>query len=404
MLRALAPALCLVFAGGLAAPNAQESLSPMPPTLDEVQAALASAVELLLSYQEDYVADPAIGRLPDARLAAWQDEERARLAELRTGETPGSEWPYEGVYRVGRDRHIPAGYRVGGTAIACTALMAAPGFEERRAAVVRGVEVCRALVEDSPEMAPGPKRGYDVRGWGHAYALRLFARALDAELLDEDQTAKVRGLIPHLLHCLDINQTSRGGWNYAGDTPSPFMTGSTLLTLYEVRERGYEVEESMLEAALDALEAGRVESGAYAYSGRGREPMAASAARSSVAELALWHAGRSDEERLRTSVRGFFDNWEHLLDRKSKQGTHEGAYSIAPYYFFFGHTYTALAIESLPEDERPAWRARMAEHLWRTREENGGWNDRIFPRSEGYGTAMVVLALMAPSLVERSEP
>ena len=42
--------------------------------------------------------------------------------------------------------------------------------------------------------------------------------------------------------------------------------------------------------------------------------------------------------------------------------------------------------------------------VMRTREENGGWNDRIFPRSEGYGTAMVVLALMAPSLVERSEP
>ena len=325
------------------------------------------------------------------------DDDKAKVEDC-------NEWPYEGVYRVRGE--IPIGYRIGGTSISGWALCEVPGWEKRTERVEAVERATRFVLEqlDHPLMEPKSLSAYDVRGWGHAYALRLFARALDAELLDEDQTAKVRGLIPHLLHCLDINQTSRGGWNYAGDTPSPFMTGSTLLTLYEVRERGYEVEESMLEAALDALEAGRVESGAYAYSGRGREPMAASAARSSVAELALWHAGRSDEERLRTSVRGFFDNWEHLLDRKSKQGTHEGAYSIAPYYFFFGHTYTALAIESLPEDERPAWRARMAEHLWRTREENGGWNDRIFPRSEGYGTAMVVLALMAPSLVERSEP
>ena len=43
---------------------------------------------------------------------------------------PGSdivaEWPYEGVYRVGGK--IPYGYSVGGTSIACLALMEAPGF------------------------------------------------------------------------------------------------------------------------------------------------------------------------------------------------------------------------------------------------------------------------------------
>ena len=40
----------------------------------------------------------------------------------------------------------------------------------------------------------------------------------------------------------------------------------------------------------------------------------------------------------------------------------------------------------------------MQETLWRTRESDGGWNDRIFPRSKSYSTAMAMLALLAPTL------
>jgi len=32
------------------------------------------------------------------------------------------------------------------------------------------------------------------------------------------------------------------------------------------------------------------------------------------------------------------------------------------------------------------------------REEDGGWNDRVFPRSESFGTAMSMLALLAPRM------
>ena len=34
--------------------------------------------------------------------------------------------------------------------------------------------------------------------------------------------------------------------------------------------------------------------------------------------------------------------------------------------------------------------------LWSTREDDGSWNDRIFPRSSAYSTAMSVLAILAP--------
>jgi len=125
--------------------------------------------------------------------------------------------------------------------------------------------------------------------------------------------------------------------------------------------------------------------------------MPGSSARSACAELALFKAGRSDVDALRVSVTGFFEGWEDLLDRKSKQGTHKGAYGIAPYYFFFGHTYAALAIEELPEAERAAQRAELARLIWKTRDGDGSWNDRIFSRTSSYSTAMVVLALQAPT-------
>ena len=124
--------------------------------------------------------------------------------------------------------------------------------------------------------------------------------------------------------------------------------------------------------------------------------MPSSAARSSVATLALYMAGRRSQDDLRLAVQGFFDGWENLLARKSKQGTHKRPYGIAPYYFFYGHTYAALAIEELPEAERPARRASLVSLLWKTRDDGGTWNDRVFPRTASYSTAMAILALTAP--------
>ena len=53
-----------------------------------------------------------------------------------------------------------------------------------------------------------------------------------------------------------------------------------------------------------------------------------------------------------------------------------------------------LAIEMLDDKElRNELRAKMAQVLANCREDNGTWNDRQFPRSAGYGTAMALMAL-----------
>jgi len=391
--------LAVIAAAVLALGNSAWSQQSNP-TDAQVASAVKQAVELLLHNQERYVPDPPLRRLKDADLEPWQKKELKRLEEVRKNSSQGREWPYEGVYRVRPDRRIPPGYRVGGTALVCDALLAAPGMKKgdaRQGAVSRAVGLMLELLETDEKMSAGPKRGYDVRGWGHAYALGLFADVLKRGYPLEPKIKKrVEAMIPHLLKCLKTNETKQGGWNYAGARPSSFMTSSTVLTLYRVESSGFDVDDAMIDRALDALEKGRSDNGAFGYSGRRKEPMPASCARSASAELALFLAGRSSHKRLRVAIDGFFTHWDELKKRKSKQGTHLPPYSIAPYYFFFGHTYVAMAIEYLPEKDRPALRKSLREVIWRTRESNGGWNDRIFPRTESYSTAMVILALLAP--------
>jgi len=69
---------------------------------------------------------------------------------------------------------------------------------------------------------------------------------------------------------------------------------------------------------------------------------------------------------------------------------------VAPYYFFYGFHHAALAIELLPDDERGPHRDRLNRILFSVREHDLTWNDRVFPRSANFGTAMTMSGLLMP--------
>jgi hypothetical protein len=95
----------------------------------------------------------------------------------------------------------------------------------------------------------------------------------------------------------------------------------------------------------------------------------------------------------------FFAHWDDLAVRKSQLGTHIEPYGIAPYYFLFGHLYAAQAIEQITDgDTRERFRSQLRAVLAKSREADGGWNDRQFGRSAGYGTALALLVLYMPNL------
>ena len=132
--------------------------------------------------------------------------------------------------------------------------------------------------------------------------------------------------------------------------------------------------------------------------GEGFEDIRGSIGRSPVCEATLLLGGRGSEVHVRAALDQFFEHWQWLEARRKQEGTHAKPYMIAPYYFFYAHRYAAQAIEMQPEADRPGLRQKLYALLWKVREEDGGWNDRVVPRSECFGTAMTILALKSPEL------
>ena len=345
----------------------------------------------------------------------------AGILGLQEGEDH-DQWPYEGVYREDRGQ-LPIGYRVGGTSIVCLALVTTPGYaedEDRQTAVARALTFILETL-DHDRMSIGFIGTYDVRGWGHIYALQLFLELLDRDLVPTDQRELVKGKTAWLVQALhELAIPESGGWNYsmrAGlkssrNRASTFMTAPALQALFHAKARGYAVTDLVLDEALDALERARSEPGGYAYGATAesqneitadRLPMMdrvpSSASRATAVETTLLLAGRGDAARHRRAVLRFFEHWDDLAVRKSQTGTHIQPYGIAPYYFLYGHLYAAQAIELLADPaERDELRAKLLVYLARSRDDNGTWNDRQFRRSAGYGTALAILTMQMPGL------
>lgn len=321
-----------------------------------------------------------------------------------------AEWPYEGVYRVGGD--IPYAYRVGGTSITGLALLEAPGLAqspERNAALIRAVEFV-VQSPDEPLMSFDPavyRGGYDVRNWGHCYGLRFLLRAKSTLKLSPELTLKADRAMQFFLEALKKTEIPTvGGWQYARKSGienvsdmSPFMTAPCLEALLEAKAAGLEISPELLERTCAALELCRGASGYVAYGTakpiRDQEQQIPGAmGRMCATEVALAKAGKQDNARLRFAVEAFFKHWEELEKRRKKQGTHLAPYGVAPYYFYYAHLYAAEAIALLPAAEQPELAERFLATLLKSRDTDGTWNDRVFPRSAAYSSAMSVLALL----------
>jgi hypothetical protein len=362
-----------------------------------------------------------VAEAPPLQLEAATKSAIAAMLALQEGDEQ-DQWPYQGVYKEDNNPS-PVGYRVGGTSIACLGLLAAPGFAgdaARQDAVKRGLAfVLRTL--DAPRMSGEFIGSYDVRGWGHIYALELFLHLQDRKLVPEPLAEAVAEKTKWLVATLCASAIPEtGGWNYsrprgylnAANKASTFMTAPALQALFHARARGHEVSATVVGEALDALERARAKPGGYSY-GAPASTMAdvgedkltmmdktpSSAARAAACETTLRLAGRGDPVRLEQAVERFFEHWDDLARRKSQTGTHIPPYGIAPYYFLYGHVYAAQAIEQIEDaPKRAALREKMRAVLAKSREEDGSWNDRQFGRSGGYGTALALLTLYMPEL------
>jgi hypothetical protein len=369
----------------------------------------ASAILLLAGIALAQSPDPTKVRISTEELAGAVQNGVGALLAREEGEGRG-EWPYEGVYRV--QGKIPIGYRVGNTGICIMALLQAPGYADdadRQAAVLRGVNfICTGI--DQPLMSEEKyEGGYDVRGWGYIFGMQGLVRAVQANAIPEHDLPKVRSVIEWYVKGLKgIEIPKAGGWNYARSAgrdkpsaPSSFMTGCALQALFEAQETGFDVDAEVIDRAIAFLEKSKGATGAVQYAGTsddGRDDQTPGAVgRMLVVETTLRMAGRGSVSAVRGALDAFIVHWDWLDQRRAKTGTHVPPYMVAPYYFMFAHRYAAQAIEMLPGPERAEYRRRVNNLLFSVRSEDGTWNDRVFPRTANYGTALAMMSMMEPT-------
>ncbi|MFN0207595.1 MAG: prenyltransferase/squalene oxidase repeat-containing protein [Planctomycetota bacterium] len=332
----------------------------------------------------------------------------AKGVEILLATEDGGTWTYEGVYR--ESGEIPIGYRVGGTAIVCNALLHAAKSDDKKAAAAidRGVDFILQNLGDE-KLAPSTIDRYDVRIWGQSCSLELFCHLKMKNRLGP-KAKEIEEWMPKLVATITTEEIEEGGWNYASRKASaPFVTAPVAHTLLFARAAGLSVSDEMLTRARDFLKRCRLDSGAFVYDERSLKSNIArdqvdkrdrtakvpgAVGRSPVSEATLMLLGDGNADHIKKSIDAFFEHWGELEKRRAKTGTHIGTYGIAPYYFYYAHRYTAMAIELLPKEKRDAERKRLLEYILKTKDEDGSWNDRHFPRSKAYGTAMVILALL----------
>jgi len=331
-----------------------------------------------------------------------------------------SEWPYEGVYRAGGK--IPIGYRVGGTAIVVTALVRAPGYEADAKRVGAVAEATKFICEQTshPLMSfEDYDAGYDVRGWGYTYALLCLCELQQQNRIPAGQEKDVARAMAFYVQAIEQTQIPQvGGWNYARPAgkdkpaaPSTFMTPATVQALFAAKRCGLTISSETIAKALAfmessiAAEGGNAGSVTYAGPANAKRPEAIPGAvgRMCLTEATLAMAGKSSEARLTRAIEAFVTHWDELDKRRQKSGTHEGKYGVAPYYFMFAHHAASQAIAMLPSKDPAALAKRDTLQdkcnalLFRVQAADGSWNDRVFKRSAGYGTAMAMLSIAGPA-------
>lgn len=341
--------------------------------------------------------EPPPGPPPPKVIVSKAEAIKVAVQELLQLQKETGLWDYERPSDGGENGAIWAGIETGGTAIVAEALLfTAPEDKAAQAAVQKGIGFLLGWLEKK-KMEALTKITYDYRIWGHCLILQLFCYVRARKAAGEHEAA-VNDWIPKLVEIIRKEEHKGGGWNYAGAGSACFVTAPVLQSLLVARQHGEIVPEELFERGRAALIKNRLKDGGYYYGPKGGwngGGLPGSPGRMAVSEATLFLLGAGSPEKLQFAIDTFYQNWGHFEKRRKKRGTHAGKYGIASYYYYFAHRYLAQVIELLPEEKRAQERERMFMTMLATRDEDGTWNDRPYPRSRVVGTAYALMILLA---------
>ena len=268
------------------------------------------------------------------------------------------------------------------------------------------------LLDHLPDLRRAtPDTLYNV--WGHAYGIEALALLHRRAAADPELQAKLKDCIAGQIELLDRYESVDGGWGYydfrigsrkPAASPNSFTTATVLLALADARDLGVDVPQKLFDRGMASIHRQTKSDRSYIYGEylkyRPEHPVnlpGGSVGRSQACNAALRRLG--DPTLTDAAIRTWLERivarngWLDL--GRKKPIPHESWFSVAGYFFFYGHFYAALCLEMLPAAERPVFQDQLARIMLAIQECNGCWWDYPFyDYHTQYGTAFAVRTLV----------
>lgn len=250
---------------------------------------------------------------------------------------------------------------------------------------------------------PKRLRGPDV--WGNVWSMLLFAKILQ-KMQMKSYHEQVKTKCADIFQALAAQASPQGGWMYydfAKNSPASFVTAVGVVAMTELKAEGVQVPEDLYSRAVSILKQLKQEDGVWMYRTGAPQKVEGSQGRASLCELALVMAGQGSTNAIQLAIENFF-KYRHILEAvKGKMGTHIGSGGTAPYYFLFGHFWTARACQKLSAAARDGYAARLRDLILKDQETDGSFTDFPMLREhhKTYGAALGAMTLYYIGTLER---
>lgn len=255
-----------------------------------------------------------------------------------------------------------------------------------------------------------PDAIYNV--WGHAYSIQTLVR-MHRRHEEPGTRERIVELIQLQFDMLNRYESVDGGWGYYDfrlGTKKPasssisFVNATVLVAFHEAKSIGVEPPQRTVDRAIEAIKRQRKPDFSYLYGEylkdrpmRGINRPGGSLGRSQACNISLrfWGDEKITDEVLDTWLHRLFARNGWLDIGRKRPIPHEAWFQVAGYFYYYGHYYGALCIESLPPEQQGLFKAHMAATIMPKQEKDGSWWDYpLYDYHQPYGTAFSLMTLV----------
>ncbi len=299
-------------------------------------------------------------------------------------------------------------FRLAVTALCTSALIEAKGQDLKFDKTIKRGEVF--LLEELPNLRRAtPMAIYNV--WSHSFGLQALAKLYE-RASNKKRKKQIQAVIEHQVSMLEKYESIDGGWGYydfRAQTQKPsgssisFVNATGLIALKKAQETGVEVPETLVSRAIAAILRQRLADHSYLYGEylknrprAGINRPAGSLGRSHACNYALqiWGNDQIDDQVHMLCLDRLFARNGWLDVARKRPVPHESWFAVAGYFFYYGHLYASLCVDTLPMPEKEKYQKKMARILVPLQEKDGSWWDfPLYNYHKQYGTSMAILSL-----------